>query len=57
MERTTEIDVLLSEQLIGAVVDRDLSASPHGLDSSHPFSWESISQDPKGDHGIVECRG
>lgn len=54
---SNEIDLLLSEQLIGAVADRDLSDSPHGLDPTHPFSWESIHQDPKGDHGITECRG
>jgi hypothetical protein len=57
MENTCTVDTLLSEQLIGAKVDRDLSRSLHGLDPAHPFSWESIQQDPKGDHGIVECRG
>jgi hypothetical protein len=51
------VDQILANQLIGAVIENELSQSISGLDITHPFSWEMIHLNPKGDHGVVECRG
>ena len=45
----TDIDYLLENQLIGCRVDRILSSGDGGLSSQHPFSWERIMADPKGE--------
>ena len=54
---SVEIDNILSSQLIGALIDQELSLEMSGLKSSHPFYWETIQINPKGDHGIYEIRG
>ena len=53
----TEIDELLSRELVGCNIDRELSHAAVGLNAEHPFSWEEIQMRPKEDHGIVETRG
>jgi hypothetical protein len=56
MDDATVFD-LLSTQLHGCRIQHELSASYAGLPADHPFSWEQVQADPKGQHGIVESRG
>ncbi len=53
----SEIDSLLQRELLGSSLDAELSTQDRGLPSLHPFCWERIMSDPKGDHGMVEVRG
>jgi hypothetical protein len=53
----SEVDCLLERQLIGFNYDVNLSGSSVGLTDSHPFCWNRIMKDPKGQHATYECRG
>lgn len=52
-----EIDSLLSNNLIGAEIDKELSLEFKGLNEDHPFYWNTINNNPKGDHGEYQTRG
>lgn len=49
----SNIDDLLQAGLIGATIEKDLSAPDAGLSILHPFSWETIMADPKGADGLL----
>eukprot|EP00299_Pterocystis_sp_00344_P014937 c7439_g1_i1.p1 GENE.c7439_g1_i1~~c7439_g1_i1.p1 ORF type:complete len:645 (-),score=154.87 c7439_g1_i1:4-1893(-) len=54
---TYDISELLERELIGSTVEPMFGPDPSSLPTTHPFSWEMISSDPKGDHGSVSVRG
>ena len=51
MDNSSELDVdaLLRNQLMGSTIETIVSSSPDGgLSAQHPFSWDRIMEDPKG---------
>ena len=54
---SSDIDILLEEQLVGGSFEADLSVDPQGLTEDHPFHWNNIQANPKGNHGVYESRG